>query len=614
MRADVLETSIPPAPVAGRDGSAEPLFAVGRSALGRPWYARLDAAAQASALAIAQRHGLPDLVARVLAGRGIAADAVPAFLEPSLKALMPDPSRLVDMDVAAGRLADAVEAGEAIAVIADYDVDGATSAAILGRYLTLVGRPPRIHVPDRLTEGYGPSVAAVDTLAAEGADLLVTLDCGTSSLAPLERAAAHGLPAIVVDHHPAGEALPPALAIVNPNRQDDVSGCGGLAAAGVTFLLVVALNRELRRRGRFAEGGEPDLLAFLDLVALGTVCDVVPLTGLNRAYVTRGLQVMRRRGNVGLAALADAARLKGPPAAYHLGFLLGPRINAGGRIGDSGLGARLLACDEPATARAIAERLDALNRERQDIEAAALAEAEAMAFGREGAVTVVAGDWHPGVVGLVAARLVERTGRPSVALALGENGLATGSCRSLLGVDLGAAIRAAVEAGIADKGGGHAMAAGLTLPAGRIDRLAVFLEERLAGSVAVAQGRSGLLVDAPMTAGGASVALLKLLEQVGPYGAGHPEPVFGFPAHRVAEAVTVGNGHVKAILAAGDGQRLEAIAYRAADRAHGRALLAARGTALHVAGTLAVDSWGGNEKVVLRVLDVADPMLRTAGR
>jgi single-stranded-DNA-specific exonuclease len=601
-----LEVEEPPTQAAPQ--APETMFGVVRSALGRPWRPRLDTAARALALAIAQRHGLPEVAARVLAGRGVGLDAVAEFLAPSLKSLMPDPSSLVDMDAAAERLAEAVSSGEEIAVIADYDVDGATSAAILSRYIGAVARPPRVHIPDRLTEGYGPSVEAVEGLAAGGARLLVTLDCGTSSGPALERARALGLSAIVVDHHPAGEALPPALAIVNPNRQDDLSGLGNLAAAGVTFMLVVALNRALRRRGLFRGRREPDLFALLDLVALGTVCDVVPLTGLNRAFVARGLSVMHRRGNAGLAALADAARLRGPAAAYHLGFLLGPRINAGGRIGDSALGCRLLTLDDPAEARAIAERLDVLNRERQEIEAVALAEAEAMTLGAEAAVTVVAGDWHPGVVGLVAARLVERTGRPAVALARGGAGIATGSCRSVPGIDLGAAIHAAVAEGLLVKGGGHAMAAGLTIAVDRIGALEAFLNERLAGSVAAVRAGSGLTIDAPMTAGGASVELVELLEKVGPFGAGHPEPVFAFPAHRVVEAVGVGKAHVKAVIAAGDGRRLEAIAYRAADRPHGRALIAGRGATMHLAGTLGVDSWGGSHKVVLRILDVADPL------
>jgi len=599
---------------AGGGRPADILFGVGRSALGRPWRSRLDDRGRAQALAIAQRHGLADVAARVLAGRGVAAAEVPGFLEPSLRALMPDPSVMTDMDAAAERLAEAVVRAERIAVIADYDVDGATSAAVLWRYLAAVGEPPRVHVPDRIAEGYGASVAAVEQLAAEGADLLVTLDCGTSSLAALARAAELGLPAVVVDHHPAGEALPPAVALVNPNRQDDVSGLGHLCAAGVTFLAVVALNRALRRRGRFAGGPEPDLLGLLDLVALGTVCDVVPLVGLNRAFVAGGLKVMRGRRNAGLSALADAARLKGPPAAYHLGFLLGPRINAGGRIGDAGLGTRLLTTDDPVVARDIAERLDGLNRERGEMEAEALAEAEAMTLGAEGAVTVVAGDWHPGVVGLVAARLVERAGRPAIVLARPVDGLSTGSGRSLPGIDLGAAVHAALAAGVLVKGGGHAMAAGVTMDPTRADEFARFLDARLAGKVAAVREKAGLLVDAALTATGATAELVRLMEQVGPYGAGHPEPVFAFPAHRVADAVTVGNGHVKAVLVAGDGKRLAAIAFRAADRDHGRLLLSARGESLHVAGTLGIDSWGGNDKVVLRVVDVADPRAaRTVG-
>lgn len=588
------------------ENDERPLFDVAASVTGRRWRPRLDVAGEATALAIAQRHGLPDVVARVVAGRGIGVDAVEEFLAPSLRTALPDPSLLTDMDRAAARLADAVERGEPIGIVADYDVDGASSAAVLGRYLALLGRRPCVHVPDRVAEGYGVGIPAVDALAEAGARLLVALDCGTSSHSALAYAATRGLETVVLDHHPAPTELPPAVAVVNPNRQDDLSGLGHLCAAGVTFLAVVALNRELRRRGRFAGGREPDLLALLDLVALGTVCDVVPLTGLNRAYVSRGLAVMRLRANAGLAALADAARLSGPPAAWHLGFLLGPRINAGGRIGDSGLGARLLSTDDPVEAARIAADLDTLNRIRQDVEAEALAEADAMTLSLgDDPVVVVAGErWHPGVVGLVAARLKERTGRPAIAIA-GENG--AGSGRSISGVDLGAAVTAAVAAGHLLKGGGHAMAAGLTVSPDRIAALRAFLCERLGEQVAAARARSGLSVDATLSAGAATADLVEKIEKAGPFGAGCPEPVFAFPAHRIADALVVGGSHVKATIAGGDGSRLEAIAFRAAEAPLGQALLAARGSVRHVAGTLGIDVWGGGRKVVLRLLDLAEP-------
>ncbi len=591
-----------------RADDERPLFDVTASVTGKRWRARLDAAGEATALAIAQRHGLPDVVARVVAGRGIGVDAVEAFLAPSLRTALPDPSVLTDMDRAAIRLADAVERGEPIGIVADYDVDGASSAAILDRYLGLLGRRPRVHVPDRIAEGYGVGLVAVDTLAEAGARLIVAVDCGTSSHVALAHAASLGLDVVVLDHHPAPTVLPATVALVNPNRQDDLSGLGHLCAAGVTFLAVVALNRELRRRGRFAGRREPDLLALLDLVALGTVCDVVPLTGLNRAYVSRGLAVMRLRANPGLAALADAARLSGPPAAWHLGFLLGPRINAGGRIGDSGLGARLLATDDPVDAGRIAADLDTLNRIRQDVEAEALAEADAMTLtlGDDPVVVVAGARWHPGVVGLVAARLKERTGRPAIAIS-GENG--AGSGRSISGVDLGAAVTAAVEAGHLAKGGGHAMAAGLTVAADRIDGLRTFLCERLGPAVEAARASAGLSVDATLSAAAASPELVEMIEKAGPFGAGCPEPLFAFSGHRIVDALVVGGSHVKVAIASGDGARLEAIAFRAAEAPLGRALLAARGSVRHVAGTLGIDVWGGGRKVVLRLVDTAEPAI-----
>lgn len=595
---------VPPGP---DDTTERALFDVTASVSGRRWRARLDMAGEATAMAIAQRHGLPDVVARVVAGRGIGIDAVEAFLAPSLRTALPDPSCLTEMDRAAARLADAVERGEPIGIVADYDVDGASSAAILDRYLGQVGRRPAVHVPDRVAEGYGVGITAVDALREAGARLIVAVDCGTSSHAALAYAATLDLDVVVLDHHPAPTVLPPAVALVNPNRQDDLSGLGHLCAAGVTFLAVVALNRELRRRGHFAGGREPDLLALLDLVALGTVCDVVSLTGLNRAFVSRGLAVMRLRANPGLAALADAARLSGPPAAWHLGFLLGPRINAGGRIGDSGLGARLLAMDDPVEATRIAADLDTLNRIRRDVEAEALAEADAMTLdlGDDPVVVVAGAQWHPGVVGLVAARLKERTGRPAIAIS-GENG--AGSGRSIPGVDLGAAIAAAVEAGHLVKGGGHAMAAGLTVEPERIDGLRAFLSDRLGPAVAAARGRAGLDIDAPLSAAAATPELVEMIEKAGPFGAGCPEPVFAFAGHRIVDALVVGGSHVKLVIAGGDGARLEAIAFRAAEAPLGRALLASRGSVRHVAGTLGIDVWGGGRKVVLRVMDMAEPV------
>jgi single-stranded-DNA-specific exonuclease len=590
-----------------------PVLGVTRSALGRPWLDRLGPMQGAVATAIAQGHGVPDVLARVLAGRGVAVHEVPGFLAPKLRELMPDPHQLRDMQAAAARLADAVVARETVAIFGDYDVDGAASAALLAEYLRAAGTPYLIHIPDRITEGYGPNVEAIRALGERGAKLLVTVDCGTTSHEPLAEAARLGLDSVVLDHHQAPEALPTARAVVNPNRQDDLSGQGALCAAGVVFLALVALNRELRVRGFFAGRAEPDLLASLDVVALATVADVVPLTGLNRAFVRQGLTIMRARRRPGLSAIFDAAGLAQPPECWHLGFLVGPRINAGGRIGDAALGSRLLLATDPGEAQKIAEALERLNRERQEIEKAAVEEACAQAeflVAREPEAPVIvtsSPDWHLGVVGLVAARLKERFHRPAFALARNGGGNLVGSARSVPGADLGRAVRAAVEAGLALKGGGHAMAAGVTLAPDGLDRFAAFVAGRLAESVAQALLGDALLIDAALTAGGARPELFAAIERAGPFGAGQPEPVFAFAGHRVVDAREVGNGHVRMRLRSGDGALLNAVAFRAAGQPLGRAMLEAQGRDLHVAGTLCLDRWGGGERVELRVCDVALP-------
>lgn len=584
---------------------------VTRSAAGRPWRDRMDEAARAQALAIAQVHGLPDILARVLAGRGVDAEGAPGFLEPAIRDSMPDPSTLVDMDRAVERLAKAVIDREQVAIFGDYDVDGATSSALLAIYLRQAGLDPAVRIPDRIYEGYGPNSEAIRQLSDGGATLLVTLDCGTTSHQVLAEAAALGMDVVVCDHHQADVTLPKVEALVNPNRQDDLSGLGHLCAAGVTFMVIVALNRHLRGLGHWtAARPEPDLMRLTDLVALGTVADVVPLKGLNRAFVARGLAVMRRRENVGLRALMDAARLDGPPTPYHLGFLLAPRINAGGRIGDAGLGARLLMTQDTIEAGQIAAELDRLNRERQVVEQGTLAAAEAEALAalgplEEGAsVVVTAGDgWHPGVVGLVAARLKERFKRPAFAVAFtGDAG--TGSGRSIPGVDLGAAVRRAVAAGLIDKGGGHAMAAGITARRGRLAELRAFLEETLGASVEAARREDALLIDAATTAGALKADLVQLLERAGPFGAGNAEPVLVLPSHSVMFADEAG-AHLRVRLKAGDGQTLDAIAFRAAGQPLGRMLTENRGRPLHVAGAVAIDRWQGRERVQFRILDAA---------
>jgi single-stranded-DNA-specific exonuclease len=600
---------------------------VERSATGRAWRERLDERGNARSLALVQRHGLPELLARIIAGRNAqldgVADGVTAYLDPTIKRLMPDPGVLTDMNAAAQRLADAIERTEAIAVLGDYDVDGATSAAVLASFLRAAGCDPLIHIPDRIFEGYGPNIEAVRSLAERGAKIIVTVDCGTTSIEPLAEAMRLGLDCIIIDHHQADEALPPAVAIVNPNRLDDLSGLGYLAAVGLVFLTVVATNRELRRRGFWsATRPEPELIGLLDLVALGTVADVVPLTGLNRAFVAKGLIAMRRRERVGLTALADAARLAGPPEPWHLGFMLGPRINAGGRIGRADLGARLLLCEDPTEAAALAAELDRLNRERQAIELAAIVEAEAeaqAALGIEdnGTVVVTASPrWHPGVVGLVAARLKERFGRPAFAIALGPGDIGTGSGRSITGVDLGRAVRRAVADGLLAKGGGHAMAAGVTLRKDALGAFRAFLEAELGAAVEAARRDDAVLIDGALTARGATPELNATLATAGPFGAGNPEPVIALPGHAVAYADEVGQAHVRVRLQAGDGAAIDAIAFRAAGQKLGEALLKNRGRSLHVVGTLWVDRWQGNERMQLRIVDVAsaDPVERLAGK
>lgn len=581
---------------------------VERSSTGRRWQERLDPRGQSLALAIAQSHGVPDLLARVIAGRGVPLDGVATHLEPTLRALMPDPSILKDMDAAAERIASAARRGEQVAIFGDYDVDGATSASILGQFLRACGAPFEIHIPDRIFEGYGPNIPAITALAKRGARLLVTVDCGTTSHEAIAEARRLGLDVVVLDHHQAPEVLPETTALVNPNRLDDVSGQGHLAACGVVFLTVVAVNRLLRREGFWTSGRpEPDLLALTDLVALGTVADVVPLTGLNRALVSTGLKAMGARLRPGTRALMDVARLDAAPTPYHLGFLLGPRINAGGRIGNAALGAKLLLSTDPVEAMAISAELDRLNEERRAVEAGTLAEADAqISQDCTDAVAVASGlGWHPGVVGLVASRLKEKLCRPAFAFAIGEDGLATGSGRSIPGVDIGTAVRAIVEDGIAVKGGGHAMAAGVTLDAARIRDFHALMNERLSGQVDAAQAVDSLSFDGALSAGGATPDLARALQRGGPYGTGNSEPRFAFPNHLLASAAVVGNGHIRVRLRSADGSSLGGIAFRCADRPLGQALLESQGRTVHLAGRLAEDTWGGASRIEIRVCDLA---------
>lgn len=588
-----------------------PFLNVARSLSGKRWQAR--PCDERLAWALAQGRGLPEIVGRVLAARGVTEEACDGFLAPTLKALLPDPSRFRDMDAAAARIARAIREGERVAVFGDYDVDGATSAALLRRFFRALGTDVRVYVPDRLAEGYGPNAPALLRLKAEGIGLVVTVDCGVSAFAPLEAAAEAGLDVVVLDHHVAEPRLPPAVALVNPNRLDEDGAYRTLCAAGVTFLAVVAVNRALREAGFYRERAEPKLMDWLDLVALGTVCDVVPLTGLNRALVAQGLKVMARRSNPGLAALADVAGVKEKPDAYHAGYVLGPRVNAGGRVGASDLGARLLSTDDPIEAMELAHRLEAHNAERRVVEQGvlddALARVEEQGGDLAGLVFVAGEGWHPGVIGIVASRLKERYSRTAcvVALEAGPDGTVIGkaSGRSVRGVDLGAAVIAARQEGLLIAGGGHRMAAGFTVSGPKLDALRSFLTGRIADQLAAAPLVPTLELDGALAVGAATPALVGTLGRLGPFGTGNAEPRFALTDARVVRADVVGANHVRCILQGSDGGRLKAIAFRALDSDLGKALLTGRGTPFHIAGVLRIDRWNGTEGVQLLIDDAA---------
>lgn len=579
---------------------------VSQSILGQPWRWRgtagdaLDAGFQAD-----------ELIDQLLLARGVRRDALAAHRAPTIRGFMPDPSLFRDMDRAAARLADAVEAREAVTVFGDYDVDGATSAALLVRLLRALGCAPGIYIPDRLMEGYGPSGEALVRLAEGGARLVVTVDCGAQAFEALERAAEAGVDVIVVDHHKCDSRLPVAHAVVNPNRLDEGeegAAHGHLAAVGVCFLLAAALVRTLRGRGYFANRPEPRLVEWLDLVALGTVADVAQLKGLNRAFVTQGLRIMAGRRNIGLVALAEAARLTRSPGCGDLGFALGPRINAGGRVGRSDLGVRLLTTEDEEEARGLAAELDRHNEERRAIEALVSEAAEEMCAAQGGRAVLVAAaaGWHPGVIGIVAGRLKERLGRPAVVIGLGEDGIGKGSGRSIPGVDLGAAVLAARDCGLLIAGGGHAMAAGLTVAREGVERLADFLEASLADAVARARSERALLLDAVLAPGGVCPSLCEALEAGGPYGAGWPAPRIAAGPVTVVKAEVVGSGHLRAIMAGDDGRRIKTIAFRMADGPLGAAILSApRHRKLWIAGRLKRDDWGDRPSAELHLEDAA---------
>jgi single-stranded-DNA-specific exonuclease len=550
--------------------------------------------------AMEQQTGLPPALCRILVARAVAPEDIDLFLAPALRDLLPDPMTLLDMELAAERLIAAVDRGEKVAIFADYDVDGGSSAALLLDWLRQLGRDATLYVPDRIDEGYGPNEPAMTELAAKH-DLIVCVDCGTVSFAAI--AAAKGADVVILDHHLGGETLPDALAVVNPNRQDESGDLAHLCAAAVVFMVLVDANRRLKARG--TKG--PDLMSMLDLVALATVADVAPLIGVNRALVRQGLKVMARRARPGLAALADVANLSSPPSAYTLGFVFGPRVNAGGRVGRADLGARCLSTRDPHEAQSLAEKLDALNTERREIENAvrdaALEQAEAR--GLEAPLVWAAGEgWHPGVVGIVAARLKEATNRPAVVIGLdGHEG--KGSGRSVTGVDLGHAVQKLAAEGLLLKGGGHRMAAGLTVARDQLEAAMARLSELLAKQGAGASGPRDLRLDATLMPGAATVELIELIEAAGPFGQSAPAPRFAFPAAKILHAKQVGSGHLKVSVGDGLGARLDAIAFGAFDSDLGPTLMNHGGARFHLAGRLEINHWGGRQIPQLRLEDAS---------
>ena len=583
--------------------SEAPAFGVGRSFSGRRWLLKsVDEAVERELL-----REISPVLSRLLALRGITVKDAADYLAPKLKNLLPDPDILKDMPAAVARVSAALLAGEKIAVFGDYDVDGSTSAALLSDFLTALGSAPRIYIPDRMTEGYGPSPTAMKALAAEGMSLVITVDCGAAAIAALEEAKTLGMDVVVLDHHRV-EIAPPALAHVNPNQPGDTSGLGHLCAAGVSFLFLVALNRNLRASGFYEVRGipEPDLRLFLDLVGLATICDVVPLNGVNRAFVRFGLGQISTLSRPGLAALAGVAGARGPFTPYHLGYVFGPRINAGGRVGRSSLGVDLLTARDADQANDFAAQLDLHNRERQAIEKLILEEAIAQGQLQANAPFVlVSGEgWHPGVVGIVAGRLKERFGKPAFVAGF-EGGMGRGSARSIPGIDLGGIIRAAAEAKVIEYGGGHAMAAGFSLMSGQIEGFRKFIEAQFSGAGPALAAANDLCLDAVSSPAGANVALVQEISGAGPFGAGNPEPLLGLPDVRVAFADIVGKAHVKLRLGGGDGSMLDAIAFRAVGTPLGDGLLASRGRTIHAAGRLRQDDWNGRIRVQLEIEDAS---------
>jgi len=588
------------------------LLGVEASVTGRAWQRR--PAEYRIIQAIAQQHDLPEIVARVVVGRGIDLAQSQEFLHPTLREALPDPSHFKDMDKACTRVVEAIQKGQRVAVFGDYDVDGATSSAVLKRFFTAVSQELIIYIPDRIKEGYGPTAKALLDLKARGIDLVITVDCGIVSFEPLKVAKEAGLEVIVVDHHQAEARLPDAAAVVNPNRIDEEVGYGQLAAVGVTFIFLVGINRLLRQLGWYQAQGirEPKLMDLLDLVALGTICDVVPLVGINRALVAQGLKVMAGRGNAGIRALGDVAGMTEEPGTYHAGFLIGPRVNAGGRVGRAEVGAAILSTDDVHEAADLAAELHHFNAERQAIEHMVLEGAMkqvAASIGPGGevpSVIIAAGKgWHSGVIGIVAGRLKEFYQRPAIVIGLDDSGVGKGSGRSIYGVDLGAAVTAARQAGILSAGGGHAMAAGLTVTEGLIGDLETFMASRLTKAVGAAMRSLSLKLDGVLTPSAVTTSLVDQLGLVGPYGQGNAQPRFALANVTVQYADVVGKDHVKTTLRGEDGAQVKAMAFRSADQPLGQLILNARGSKIHVAGTLRKNSWNGNVTAEIFIDDAA---------
>ena len=581
------------------------LFETATSLCGRQWV--LNTVDNRLVEDLSRQAGVNDVLARVLATRGVTLDTVHDFLHPTLKTLMPDPSTLAGMDQAVERLVVAINSKEKIGVFGDYDVDGATSSAVLRRFFRSIGIDPVMYIPDRMKEGYGPNTPALLALAEQGVKIVITVDCGISAYEPLKAAKEAGLDVIVADHHKADPVLPVAAAVVNPNRLDDTSKQGHLAAVGVTFLLLVALNRALRVTGWYRDNNiaEPDLRQLLDIVALGTVADVVPLIGLNRAFVIQGLSVLARGANVGLAAMRKVAAIDVEPSAYHLGFIYGPRVNAGGRVGQADLGMRILSTDDPDEAAALAVRLDDYNRARQDIEAAVLAEAIEQVETRNSddpVLFAMGASWHPGVIGIVASRLKDRYGRPACVVAL-DGGMAKGSGRSVKGVDLGKAVLAARDVGLLFNGGGHAMAAGFTVEEAKLSAFVEFMTKHVVAQMKAGVSSIAHPIEGVLSVNAVTTEFAQMLGELAPYGSGNDEPRFAVVDADVGKADIVGSGHVRCFLTGRAGGRLKAIAFRSADSDLGVGLLNARGRSLHLTGTIRVETWQGRANAQLIIDD-----------